>query len=402
MLRKLRIKLVCINMVFLMGMLCVILGVILQFTRSNLEGESLQMMQAAAVRPVGPHIPDGPPGEVRLPYFVVRQDRSGRLLAEGDSWYELTDEEFLRSLMAAASETGAEYGVLKEYGLRFLRAGPPQQPRSFVFADISSEQATLSHLTRTCVLAGGLGFLAFLFISIFLARWAVRPVERVWEQQKQFVADASHELKTPLTVILTDAELLQNQNTGPLAGSILAMARQMRGLVESLLDLARADGGRKEPLVSLDLSRLVSNAILPFEAPLFERGLTLGEAVEEGVAVKGNAAQLEQVVDILLDNARKYAGPDGEVSVTLARKGRGRCQLSVSSPGEAIPQGELKNIFKRFYRLDKARSRDGSYGLGLSIAQTIVEGHRGKIWAESEKGRNTFYVELPQSSLAQP
>ena len=172
------------------------------------------------------------------------------------------------------------------------------------------------------------------------------------------------------------------------------VARQMRGLVENLLELARADTSAPEQQAPLDLSSLVSGAALPFEALFFERGLTLIEDVEEGITIKGNPAQLRQLVEIFLDNAQKYSDP-GQAALRLRRKGRAHCLLSLSNPGAPIPQEELKNIFKRFYRLDKARSRDGSCGLGLSIAQSIANAHQGKIWAESGGGRNTFFVELP-------
>lgn len=276
------------------------------------------------------------------------------------------------------------------------------QGKCLVFADVSRERATMAHLTQTCILAGCLGFGAFLLISLFLARWAVRPAERAWAQQKQFVADASHELKTPLTVIMTNAELLQGTPDGPsqqLASHILTMSHQMRGLVEGLLELARADDGTAALVFSeLDLSRLVSDAILPFEALFFEKGLSLTEQIDTKIQVKGSPAHLRQVTEILLDNAQKYAAPGGgAVTVTLRRRGRSHCLLSVSDPGEPIPQKELKNIFKRFYRLDQARALDHSYGLGLSIAQTIVTAHRGRIWAESGEGRNSFFVELPTS-----
>ena len=401
MLKQLRIKFVCINMVFLMGMLCAILGIIFQFTRAGLEEESLQMMQAAAARSFGPRMPDGIPEQVRLPYFVVRLEPGGRLRAEGDGYYDLSDEEFLRTLVQAASDAGTSHGVLEEYHLRFLSAATPRQMRCVVFADISSEQAALGHLIRTCVLAGALGFLAFLLVSLLLARWAVRPVEQAWERQKQFVADASHELKTPLTVITTNAELLQNpdyssQDRQRFAQNILTMSHQMRGLVGGLLELARVDSGTARLVFEpVDLSGLVAEALLPFEALFFEKGLVLNERIEPGVWVSGSPSHLRQVADILLDNAQKYASVPGEVTAAVKKRGRGRCLLSVSSSGEAIAPEDLKHIFQRFYRLDKARSMDHSYGLGLPIAQGIVTAHRGKIWAESAGGQNTFYVELP-------
>lgn len=266
---------------------------------------------------------------------------------------------------------------------------------------MSSEKATLESLTRTCLLIGGLGFLLFLGVSILLSRWAVRPVERAWKQQRQFVADASHELKTPLTVIMTSAELAQSPDYGReerqrFLAAILTMSRQMKGLIEEMLQLARADqADTQAAFAPVALSRLVSDALLPFEPVFFEAGLALEADVAEDIQVSGSAAQLRQVVEILLDNARKYSRAGGSTQVSLSRPRRGRCLLTVANQGEPLSDQALQNIFKRFYRADPARSHTGSFGLGLAIAETIVTRHHGRIWAESREGRNLFHVELP-------
>jgi len=135
--------------------------------------------------------------------------------------------------------------------------------------------------------------------------------------------------------------------------------------------------------------------VLPFEAVYFERGLSLLGETEENIRVKGSEGHLRQVVDILLDNAQKYSLPGGTVEVWLKKQGRGGCLLTVSNTGPEIGKEDLKNIFKRFYRVDQARTHDGSCGLGLSIAEGIVTEHKGKIWAESANGVNTFFVQLP-------
>ena len=293
----------------------------------------------------------------------------------------------------------SEFGVLREYGLRYCRSVTPRGER-IAFADMSSERATLKNLTETCAAIGMLCFAAFLLISWLLARWAVKPVETAWQQQRQFVADASHELKTPLTVIMTNAELLNSPDfdethRSQFAAHILTMSRQMRQLIEEMLDLARTDSGQSTLIFSqVDLSRLISDAVLPFEPVFFEAGHTLTADIQENITVRGSQQHLRQTVDILLDNARKYAAPSGEISVTLTRCG-GRCRLAVSNPGPEISKADLQNIFKRFYRADEAHTQRGSYGLGLSIARNIILRHRGRIWAESKNGRNTFFVELP-------
>ena len=241
----------------------------------------------------------------------------------------------------------------------------------------------LSHLLQTCAVIAVLCFAAFLLISWLLARWAVQPVEKAWQQQRQFVADASHELKTPLTVIMTNAELLNSPDfdearRSQFAAHILTMSRQMRALVEQMLELARADSGQgKADLRPVDLSTLAADALLPFDPVFFEQGLMLSSQLAEGINVNGDAGRLKEVLDILLDNARKYT------------------ELTVSNPGPPLSAAEQKDIFKRFYRTDPARSRDGSFGLGLSIAQRITEEHYGRIWVESSGGYNRFTVELP-------
>ena len=260
---------------------------------------------------------------------------------------------------------------------------------------------TLSNLLRSCIFIGIACFLIFLCISFLLARWAVRPVEKAWEQQRQFIANASHELKTPLTVIMTNAELIQNTDYTEtdrisFAANILVMSRQMRSLVEQMLELARADTIRSSiPFGTVDLCRLVCDATLPFEPIFFVKGLILQAAIAENISVNGNAAQLRQVLDILLDNAQKYSRAGGTTLVALQRHGKSHCLLTVANEGETISPEELKNLFKRFYRADLARTRTGSFGLGLSIAETIITQHKGKIWAESHDHINTFSVVFP-------
>ncbi|ETP73199.1 histidine kinase [Lachnospiraceae bacterium JC7] len=274
--------------------------------------------------------------------------------------------------------------------------------RIIVFADVSSEIATMKNLTRNCFFSGLLSFIVFLVIAMFFARWSVKPVEDAWIQQRQFVSDASHELKTPLSVILTDAEMLRSRDFDEekkkqFADNILTMSHQMRGLVESLLQLARVDNGaiQKAPEQMIDLSQMVSNEVMTFEVMFFEKGLMLTEDVEKGISIKGAPQYIKQVIEILLDNAQKYSFPNGTVEVSLKKSGSHRCLLSVADPGEKISDEDLKNIFKRFYRIDEARAMNHSYGLGLSIAQNIVKDHKGRIWAESKNGINTFRVELP-------
>ena len=399
MIRKLRLKFVCINMLIVVILLSILLGLVLSFTRARMAADSVQMMRSAAVRPMLPFQPDDRGEDVRLPFFKLTLSKEGELLScEGGS-YDLSDEAFLQELIASAKAGGAESGVLKDYQLRYLAIETPKE-EILVFSDITSETRAIEYLLTNCLLIGTAVLALFLVVSILLARWAVKPVEEAWQQQKQFVADASHELKTPLTVILTDTELLQSgacpeEDKKRFLSSIRTMGEQMRGLVEELLSLTRADNPdvikAHQPL---DWSKCVSDAILPFEPVFFEKGLSIEAEIEEAIRVQGNETQLKQVTEILLDNAQKYCAADTVTRVRLKRQGR-NALLTVESSGEEIKKDELEKIFLRFYRLDKARSMNHSYGLGLAIARQIAENHRGKIWAESGGGVNRFCMQLP-------
>lgn len=386
-------------------MLCIIMFLIYFFTKMNMENNSINMMQNIASNPFLLHLPNELQEDIRLPYFTLQLSIQGDLVAVGGGYYDLSDENFLKDLIKATFSSSDRIGIIDEYNLRFYRTSTSVS-QILVYADISNELAILSSLIRNCVLIGLVCFLIFLCISFLLANWVVKPVDKAWNQQRQFIADASHELKTPLTVIMTNAELMQNPDYDEIsratfASSILVMSRQMRNLVEQMLALARADHVQCNTIFSsVDFSRLTSDATLPFEPIFFEKGLTLLTEISEGITVNGDPSQLRQVLDILLDNAQKYSRKKGTTWVTLQRYGKGNCLLTVADEGNEIPASDLNNLFKRFYRADKARSRidstgqTGSFGLGLSIAETIITQHKGKIWVESKNGINTFFVEL--------
>ena len=399
MIRKLQVKFVIINMAIVTVMLCIIFGLVYNTTKTNLETQSISMMKTIAADPFRLGRPNEQSPDLRLPYFTLQLGIKGELISTGGGYYDLSDRDFLKDLIDESVDSRRETGIVEQHGLRFCRVSTPRGT-VLVFSDMSSETNTLDHLVRNCLIIGILSFLGFLVVSIFLSRWAVKPVAAAWQQQKQFVADASHELKTPLTVIMTNAELLQTdeyeeQERKNFSQSILTMSQQMKTLVEKLLELARSDAEQtKQQMKPVDLSKLILDTAISFEGVFIEKGLSVESEVEPGITVNGSEPMLQQIADILLDNAQKYSSPGGETTVRLYSSGYGKCRLTVSNTGKEIPPEDLKRIFQRFYRMDKARSRDGSFGLGLSIAESIVAQHKGSIWAESKDGVNTFIVEL--------
>lgn len=400
MIKKLRIKFVCIVMTITMLMVGGILGVVIHFTGTNMQMQSISMMRAIAANPFQQGNLGKPSNdEVRLPFFTVQISNRGELITASGGYFDLSNREYLQQIVNLALCSEQESGELKEYDLRYLKAISPMG-LSIVFADTATEVATIRSMVYSCVVIFFAAMAIFLGISILLSRWAIKPVATAWDQQRQFVADASHELKTPLAVIMANAELMQHEKITEesrmkYSGNILSMTYQMRSLVENMLEMARVDNGTlKMNFEMLDMSQLVSDAVLSFQLLYEEKGLGLCCGVSEDICVSGSEQHLYQVLDILLDNALKYSAPEGTVKVDLVAAGR-NCLLTVTSPGERISKEDLKNIFKRFYRRDTARSMNGSYGLGLSIAESIVEAHKGKIWAESNEGLNSFFVQIP-------
>ena len=366
-------------------LLCVIFGLVIRFTAANLRSESIRFLHAAAESP-------RQPGQVQQPCFIIRANLWGHSI-QSSGGFDLSDDAMLTDIVTLAAASEAEVGVLEDYSLRYLRLQRPGE-LTLVFTDISGERITLRNLRLTCAAIGILSIAAFFGVSVVLARWAVRPVEQAWAEQRQFVADASHELKTPLTVILTNAELMQSDPDPQYARSVLTMSRRMRTLVESLLELARVDGGAvRASFEDTDLSALIEDELLPFEPVYFERGLTLDSRIEGGIRVTGSPRHLRQVVSILLDNAMKYAPEGSTVELRLTRQG-GSALLTAANPAPPMSREECQNIFRRFYRSDPARS-GGGYGLGLPIARGIVTDHGGKLWAESEDGMLRFCALLP-------
>lgn len=402
MLKRLRIKFIAVIMSIVTVLFIVIFGLVLHLTKQNIERESVQMMRAMMFRPIisAPlHKPDNMPENIRLPFFTVNISDDGELTAFGGDYFDLTDKEMIQKLVKAVEERSNETGVLSEYDLRYIRSDN-ERMKSIVFADISSEKAMINGLIRNSIIIGFIGYIIFFAISLLLSKWVTKPVEKTWNEQKQFIADASHELKTPLTVIMTNAEMLSDKSysesdRNSFAKNILTTSKRMRGLVESLLELARLDNNRsKIRLEAVDLSKLINDSILPFEPLFYENGMELSADIDDSVNVNGDKEKLRQVVNILLDNALKYSDPADKVTVKL-KCHSSECFMSVSGLGTPLTKEECRNIFKRFYRVDKARNDGQSYGLGLSIADSIIKEHNGKIWAESENGYNIFYVSLP-------
>lgn len=243
-------------------------------------------------------------------------------------------------------------------------------------------------------------WLGSLALSFFFSRWAVKPVKESMVSQTQFVADAFHELKTPLTIITANAGLLQAQYAGISAEAdkwleyMNQECREMRSLAEGLLTLAKKDAchRKKKNFRLFSLSGLVTEKILTFEPVFYQEEKLLEYRVEEGMAMKGDPGEMGQLVAALIDNAVKYSAPKGRTEIKLEQAGRNKARLWVNSQGEPIPKDRQDLIFRRFYRDERAGSSPGGYGLGLAIAAQTARSHRAVMGVEYRDSMNCFYV----------
>jgi len=258
----------------------------------------------------------------------------------------------------------------------------------------------LSRLVRQLVLASLIGIVLGALASLLMASRSLRPIGRAFQRQREFVADASHELRTPLTLIRTNVEAWLRHPNGTsrvYARSIVEEVEQLNRIVGDLTTLALADARqlRLDPR-PMELNEVVRALIVQATPLAEERGVQLRPDLNGGVRVDADLVRVRQLLLILIDNALTHTPSGGEVSVGVIRQ-NGRAHVTVTDTGEGIPTGDLPHIFERFYRADKARTREsGGTGLGLAIAKWIVDAHKGEIGVKSAEGKGTEVdVSLP-------
>jgi two-component system sensor histidine kinase CiaH len=340
-------------------------------------------------------------------YFFVRISEAGAI-TESSSNLPVT-EKHLRELVGRTLRIPEETGIadLDQQSYRFLKVSYGGAGETvLVFVNRGPEKTILRHLLVALAIAG-LSALTFTFFAgLFMAERALVPIRLSWQRQRDFVADASHELRTPLAVMQTNLELVLGnpdetiESQSRWLNNIHAEGQRMAKLVDDLLLLARADSSQElMEMQYFPLHLALKDALQPFEAVAVSSGIELETSLESEITFYGDEARLKQLAVILVDNAIKYTPPGGRVNIELKDQER-NVEIVVSDTGEGIEQKYLKRVFERFYRVDKARSRQtGGNGLGLAIAQWITTEHQGSIKISSGPGKGTtFRVILPKQA----
>ncbi|MBS5950315.1 MAG: ATP-binding protein [Clostridium sp.] len=391
---KLKKKFILINMFLLTLVFVLIFGAIYISTTISMERELEHDLMMSINDPKKP----GPDFQMMGSSIIIDLD-SDNTIAKVTTFMEV-DEDILEEAIYTIVKSDKKfdkiklneisYGYLKETTSRGIKiALMSRQPQIDV----------LNNLLKVFISIGSISLILLLLISIYLTNKTIKPIKEAFEKQKQFIADASHELKTPLAIIRTNTSLVLSNKSSTVDSQskwlnyINNQIERMTELLDEMLSLAKLDTNRElEEFTVFNLSKLLSNILLTFEAVIFENRIELESNIGENIELKGDKESIKKVLIILLDNAIKYTNISGKIYVEL-KQDKNKMKLKVRNTGDGIKKEELEKIFERFYRVDTSRAREtGGYGLGLSIAKSIIESHKGKIYAESNIGKDTTFI----------
>ena len=350
------------------------------------EKEAFSHKESVAERKSHP-ILDQPGGEFSTFYGVAIDSEENVLSISHEGKAMFSDAE-LRKMAKEVLKNGKASGKLGS--LSYL-VSERESYTLVAFMDNQVSEGGLRNLLRYILLIGGMALLFLFALSLYLSGQIIKPLKENDEKQKRFISDAGHELKTPIAVIATNAELLSREiGEKEWLSNILYENRRMGDLVKQLLTLSRVENAEVS-MEEVNLSRIVTGESLALESIAFEKGKILQTEIEENIRMMGNVSQLTQLCSILLDNAISYSSGE-KIDLQLMREGQ-EIVFFVENEGEAIPEEKQTALFDRFYRMDEARNADGKhYGLGLSIAKAVAEKHKGRISVSCKEGKVRFSV----------
>lgn len=277
--------------------------------------------------------------------------------------------------------------------LYFKKYSYKYDERSLVIIDNSNINKELQTSLLTSLLIFVLLEILMIYVTKIITKWITNPVKESFDRQKEFIADASHELKTPLSVIMASTEAyMDNPKETKWLTNIKTESERMNDLIIELLELAKSEGKNNVKYNDGNLSKIIELSLLTFEGIAYEKKIKIDYNIKDNIKMSLNENNLKELMEILLDNAINHSKENSKITVSLKEDNK-NIELLVTNEGEGIPEGEEEKIFERFYRSDKSRNRrESRYGLGLAIAKNIVTNHNGIISAKSKEGHTTFKV----------
>lgn len=410
MIRKLRLKLILASMLSLLFVLSVILGVAgaINYRKIVMDADSILaiLRQNNGSFPRGermeipPFSGNGRPREgdwrfsPEMPYesryFSVVLSKDGEVISLNTGKIAAVDMEAAIGYAKTVVSAGCSQGFADDY--RYVSYDVENETH-IIFLDCGREMRSFRMflITSIGVCAGGL--MAVLFLLSFFSSRIVKPFAENYEKQKQFITDAGHELKTPLTIIDADAEVLEMDiGENEWLNDIQTQTKRLAQLTNDLILLSRMEEQPQTEKIEFPVSDLVEEAVETFQALARTCNKNLSCSIQPMLSMRGDEKAIRQLVAILLDNAIKYSDNGGRIELTLEKQ-KNLIRLSVFNTAESVSEESLAHLFDRFYRADQSRnSRTGGYGLGLSIASAVVNAHKGKIWAATQDGKSLLIV----------
>lgn len=318
------------------------------------------------------------------------------------STYHLNDSdvEYYQEAIDTVIKADKDSGKISDYNLLYLkRYFLNKDETAIIFTNIDN----INRNFNTSILISGVSFIAlliiFYFIVLFLSKQIVKPVEDVWNKQKIFIQDASHDLKTPLTVILANNDILKAHKEDKIEeqmewiDSTKDEATRMKNLVIQMLETAQSENMINNiVLSSVNLSELTLSNALQFETIAFDNDITIETDIDEDIIIDSNADCYNRILHILIDNAIKYSYKGKEVTISL-KKNKKNISLAIKNIGDIIDDETLSHLFDRFYRAEKNRGSEG-FGLGLAIAKNLTESLGGKIKCQSDENGTVFKIDF--------
>lgn len=322
-------------------------------------------------------------------FFAVYYDQNGKAAGVFRDYIATVSVEQALSYSSDALSSGRERGYYGDYRYRVLGASGGS---IVVFLNAVPEQQSMKTLLRVSVIVSLLALLAAFALITAFSKKATAPYMKNMQLQKQFITDAGHELKTPLTSISTSADVLKLETgENEWVDNIQKQAARMSKLVANLVTLSKLDEGAQSPdMCDFSLSDAAWEVSEPFELRAVAQGKKYSRSIEDSITVHGDMAAVQQMISILLDNAFKYSDEGGEIRLSVRKQHKGSV-IEVYNTCAEGSLGDISRFFDRFYRADKARSADGGTGIGLSIARAVAEAHGGSISAESADGRSIVF-----------
>ena len=426
MFKKLRIKFITTIMVLLTSIVGIVFGIIFISTKNNNENYLFSQIEKSIdfeQKAPGDNPMDGGKinnkiGDINNNNEFKKNNIEGisilyqvinEAIVYNSTYDNVNDKDIYKIVNKVMSKCNNERGKNKDRGFieynnnnyAYIIKNSPEGIQ-ILLRDSSFYRESMEKLIILFIIIGLATLIVLFFISVFIARKSIKPVEEAYNSQKRFIADASHELKTPLAIIKTNIDIIKANENDTIKNQkkwfnyINFQTDRMSKLISNLLYLAKADNNEEMgKTTEFNLSDSILNQILSFEAVMYENSLQMDYNIEDGIIFNGNKEEINQLMGIFIDNAVKHSFENTCIKVEVLLR-KQMVLLSVENTGETIPKEDLKKIFERFYRVDKSRERErGGYGLGLSIALSIVNKYKGNIKAESENNVTKFSVKLP-------